>query len=112
MQNSRYAADFNTLYAFCRQRDVAIQTIKSICRRPWGERERTRATWYEPLEDQKDINMAVSWVLARPGVFLNTIGDIHILPRVLKAARDCQEAPTDEVMQQVAERLQVAPLFV
>src|SRR5262245_39326801 len=39
MQNSQYAADFEALLAICRERNVAVQTIKSIVRAPWGERQ-------------------------------------------------------------------------
>jgi aryl-alcohol dehydrogenase-like predicted oxidoreductase len=112
MQNSAYAADFSTVTAFCQNRNVAIQTIKSICRRPWGEQERTCATWYEPLEEQADINTMVSWALSRPGIFLNTIGDINILPKVLKAAADPVEQPSLVEMHIMSERLKIASLFV
>src|SRR5213080_1476407 len=75
MQNSYYAANFDALYQTCRERNVAIQTIKSIARRPWLGRPHTRATWYEPLQEQNDIDLAVWWVLSRPGVFLDSVGD-------------------------------------
>ncbi|MCG3222689.1 MAG: aldo/keto reductase, partial [Candidatus Heimdallarchaeota archaeon] len=35
MQNTRYAADFSALIELCHERNVAVQTIKSIARRPW-----------------------------------------------------------------------------
>ena len=52
------------------KRDVAVQTIKAIARGPWGSREHSAATWYEPLVEQADIDLAVGWVLGEPGVFL------------------------------------------
>ncbi|MDQ3856661.1 MAG: aldo/keto reductase, partial [Chloroflexota bacterium] len=73
MQNPQYAADFEELYAACRERNVAVQTIKSITRAPWGDKQQTAATWYEPLQEQGDIDIAVHWVLGREGVFLNTV---------------------------------------
>src|SRR5512136_1530229 len=85
MQNPQYAADFENLLALCRKRNVAVQTIKGVCRRPWGDKPHSRATWYEPLEDQTAIDKTVHWILNRPGAFLNTAADIHILPRVLDA---------------------------
>jgi aryl-alcohol dehydrogenase-like predicted oxidoreductase len=112
MQNPQYAADFERLLAVCRERRVAVQTIKSICRRPWGDRPQTRATWYEPLEDQAEIDRAVHWVLARPAIFLNTAGDIHILPKVLDAASRFQDGPSPEEMQAHIAALAVKPLFV
>jgi hypothetical protein len=59
MKSAQYAADFEALMTVCRERKVAVQTIKSITRRPWGERAQNRATWYQPLEDQHDIDKAV-----------------------------------------------------
>jgi aryl-alcohol dehydrogenase-like predicted oxidoreductase len=111
MQNQQYAADFEALVALCAQRNVAVQTIKSITRAPWGEREHTANTWYEPLEEQADIDTAVSWVLGRPGVFLNTVGDIRVLPRVFDAASRFEARPSDEAMQAMFDRLEMAPLF-
>jgi predicted aldo/keto reductase-like oxidoreductase len=112
MQNQQYAADFEALMAICQSRNVAVQTIKAIVRAPWGERDHTRATWYEPLEDQPDIDRAVHWVLGRPGVFLNTVGDIHVLPKVLDAASRFEARPTDAQMREVMEAQEMAPLFV
>ncbi len=112
MQSPYYAENFNALVATCQQRNVAIQTIKSIAYKPWLGRAHTRTTWYEPLEEQKDIDLAVHWVLSRPGVFLNTVGDIHLLPKVLDATSRFQAGPSDEKMQSLVARLDVQPLFV
>jgi predicted aldo/keto reductase-like oxidoreductase len=111
MQNPQYAADFETLMGVCQERNVAVQTIKSLVRRPWGDRPQTRTTWYEPLEDQAEVDLAVHWVLSRPGVFLNTVGDIHVLPKVLDAASRFQAGPSEEDMQEQVARLEMAPLF-
>lgn len=111
-QNAQYLADFNTLLALCQSRHVAVQTIKSIVRAPWGDRPRTRVTWYEPLEDQAEIDRAMHWVLGHPALFLNTVGDIHLLPRVLDAASRFRTLPSDEAMQAQVARLEMAPLFV
>jgi aryl-alcohol dehydrogenase-like predicted oxidoreductase len=112
MQNRGYAEDFEALMALCRERNVAVQTIKSIARRPWSGRQATRSTWYEPLEDQADIDSAVHWVLGRPGIFLNTAGDIHVLPKVLDAANRFEAAPSDAEMSRLMEKLDMVPLFV
>ena len=112
MQNPQYAADFDALVAICQERTVAVQTIKSICHKPWGDTPRTRTTWYQPLEDQADIDRAVGFVLRRPGIFLNTVGDIHLLPRVLNAASRFEAGPSDEAMQTMANSQEMEPLFV
>src|SRR2546430_1977065 len=115
MQNPYYAENFNALLSTCQQRNVAVQTIKSIAYQPWMGRQHTRDTWYEPLDDQQDIDGAVHWVLKQPGIFLNTVGDLHVLPRVLDAAsrfRAESSGPTDEQMQALVVRLGMIPLFV
>ena len=112
MQDSHYAAAFEGLVALCGERNVAVQTIKSIARRPWWGRDHTRSTWYEPFEDQDDIDTAVHWVLARPGMFLSTVGDIHLLPKVLDAASRFTTAPSDAALREQSVRLEMTPLFV
>ena len=107
-----YAENFDALAKTCAERKVALQTIKSIAASPWLGRERTRTTWYEPLEAQADIDLAVWWVLGRPGVFLNTVGDIDLLPRVLEAAERFAKRPTDADMNAMLERSRTEPLFV
>jgi aryl-alcohol dehydrogenase-like predicted oxidoreductase len=111
MQNLAYAADFEALFAVCQERNVAVQTIKSITRAPWGDRPHTAATWYEPLRDPVAIDRAVWWVLGRPGVFLNTVGDIEVLPLVLDAASRFRERPSDAEMEEIAARQAMEPLF-
>jgi aryl-alcohol dehydrogenase-like predicted oxidoreductase len=112
MQIPYYAENFNALAATCQQRNVAVQTIKSLAYRPWMGRKHTRTTWYEPLEDQQDIDVAVWWVLKRPGIFLMTTGDINLLPKVLDAASRFSGGPSDQEMQAMVNRLHMEPLFV
>ncbi len=111
MQNPAYAADFEALAAVCNERGVAMQTIKAITRRPWGERSRDRATWYQPFEDSAALELAVHWVLGRPEVFLNTVGDIHVLPKVFAAVASFRERPSAEVMRAMHEAQEAEPLF-
>jgi aryl-alcohol dehydrogenase-like predicted oxidoreductase len=112
MQSSYYAENFEALYIACRERNVAMQTIKSIAQRPWLGRPRTRSTWYEPFDNQDDIDLAVWWALSRPGVFVNSVGDVDLLPRVLDAASRYAGPPDDAAMDGLVSRAPVEPLFV
>ena len=95
MQDPVYAADFEALAAICAERGVALQTIKAIALRRWDGREQTAGTWYEPLTEQPEIDLAVHWVLGHPQVFLNTVGDIDLLPLVFDAAERFEGRPGD-----------------
>ena len=112
-RNAEYMADFEELLGVCAERDVAVQTIKSITRAPWASDEgHHAATWYEPLTDQDAIDTAVAWVLGRPGIFLNTVGDIHLLPKVLDAASRFTARPSEDEMARLDEAWGMEPLFV
>ena len=89
-----------------------VGTIKGISRGPWGAKEQTAATWYEPLTDQDDIDLAVNWVLGEPGTFLNSAGDLDLLPRVLDAAERLSERPDDATMDELLETRRLSSLFV
>lgn len=111
IQNPQYAADFEALAELCAQRNVPMQTIKSITRAPWGEHDRTTATWYEPLSRQEDIDKAVHWVLGSRPVFLNTVGDIYVLPKVLDAVSRFERMPSVLEMDALLAEREMAPLF-
>jgi aryl-alcohol dehydrogenase-like predicted oxidoreductase len=112
MAQPYYAENFEALLARCRQHGIAVQTIKALARRPWWGRSQAWETWYEPLTDPGDIDLAVWWVLGRPELFLNSVGDVRLLPLVLDAAERFAGAPDDDAMQQLMARQQAAPLFV
>lgn len=109
--NERYRNDFDEVMRICQERNVAVQTIKSLGRGPWGVTHQNRNTWYQPLEDQADIDKAVHWVLGRPNIFLNTVGDVNLLPKVLDAGTRFQRRPTDEEMGELVRKTGMSSLF-
>ncbi len=92
---------------------MAVQTIKSLARGPYPDGlDRTHSTWYAPLEDQTSIDKAVHWLLSNPQLFLNTAGDIRLLPKVLDAAARFDAGPSGEMMDDLIANESMAPLFV
>lgn len=112
VQNPQYSADFEALSAACVERNVAMQTIKAVTRRPWGDMEPTTSTWYDPLRDRDGISLAMNWVLGRDNVYLNTLGDIEILPTVLDIAQELEGRPNDATMDELVRKYEMEPLFV
>jgi aryl-alcohol dehydrogenase-like predicted oxidoreductase len=111
-----YAPDFEATVALAQSRNAAVQTIKAVARGPWAAGvTRDHATWYQPLEAEDDIRTAVHWLLARPGIFLNSIGDVGLLPAVLRAADELRDGrgdlPSDAVMARLSERTGMASIF-
>lgn len=110
-QDERYRLAFEEILATCRERRAAVQIIKSVARGPWATMERSHTTWYQPLEEQGDIDRAVHWALDVPGAFLNTPGDLGLLPRVLDAASRFMHRPPDETMGTMLASTRMTSLF-
>jgi len=111
-QDTRYREAFEAVLAVCRERNVAVQVIKSIARGPWATTERRHTTWYQPLEAQADIDRAVHWALGTlPSAFLNTAGDLTLLPRVLEAAGRFERRPPDDAMTEMLHAERMTSLF-
>ena len=51
------------------------------------------------------------WVLGRPAIFLNTVGDVTLLPKVLDAASRYETPPADNAMDELLSRRQLVSLF-
>ena len=83
-----YLRDFEALSEEIRSQDAALMVIKSVARNLWREGEQRYDTWYEPLDQQAQIDAAVAFVLSRGDVTgIATAGDIHLLPALIEAER-------------------------
>ncbi|CAN5776976.1 aldo/keto reductase [soil metagenome] len=106
-----YRAEVEALLGLCAERKVAVQTIKAIARRRWGDPDSSHRSWYEPLTDPHAIERGVRYILGDPQLFLNTTSDATLLPAVLAAAEGPHTRPSDEDMAADAATFHMAPLF-
>ncbi|MFV1990437.1 MAG: aldo/keto reductase [Acidimicrobiales bacterium] len=84
---SRYRREARELLEECQRRDVGVQIIKALARRPWGDNELTHSTWYEPQTTQHGIQRGVDFALSIDGVHgICSPGDLSLLPDMLDAA--------------------------
>lgn len=84
--NSTPRSDFRQVLKVARDRGIGIIAIKAIARRPW-KGEHRYGTWYEPLEDQEMIDLAVWFTLSQEAVVTYSLPcDIRLWPKVLNAA--------------------------
>src|SRR5215470_3734098 len=112
LQDRRYRESFGQVLAMCRERNVAVQIIKSLARGPWAAAERTQTTWYQPLEEQADIDRATHWIMGLlPDAFINTAGDLSLLPKVLDAASRFERSPSDSEMAEMLSAERMSSLF-
>ena len=110
-QDARYREAFEGVLAVCRERNAAVQVIKSIARGPWATTDRSHTTWYQPLTAQGDIDRAVHWALGIPGIHLDAAGDLTLLPKFLDAAERFDHRPSDDAMTAMLRAERMTSLF-
>jgi len=112
LENPAYRTDVDELVALCTERNVAMQTIKSIAKGRWPEGyEGRRFSWYEALEDPQAISRAIRAVLGQPGLFVNTTSDARKLGIIFDAAASTEAAPTIDELRADIEAFGITPLF-
>ena len=104
MERPDYRSDVDRLLEICADRQIAVQTIKSVAKRRWQDGTDQHFSWYEPLTDGAAIDRAVRYVLANPQLFLNTTSDARLLPLIVDAACGALDPPSpDELSADIAE---------
>jgi aryl-alcohol dehydrogenase-like predicted oxidoreductase len=111
MANPEYREYAEELIATCKAKDVGTMIIKSITKAPWGEREHTATTWYEPFDKSEEIQPAVNFALSYDITGLCTAGDTRVLPMVLKACENFTRLSDSEKEEMIKSGKQFEPLF-
>ncbi|NWG07917.1 MAG: aldo/keto reductase [Chloroflexi bacterium] len=112
MANPEYRRYTEELIAVCKAKDVGTMVIKTITKAPWGKRGHTAATWYEPFDQQDEIQRAVNFALSYDVTGLCTAGDTRILPLVLNACRNFRRLGGPEMEEMIQSAHLFEPLFV
>jgi aryl-alcohol dehydrogenase-like predicted oxidoreductase len=112
LRNPDHRSSVDQLLGVCAQRQVAVQTIKSIARRRWSpDSTRPHFAWYEPLPEGGPLTRGVAYVLANPQLFLNSSSDATLLEAILDAAQGDHVAPSDADLEADVAELDMMPLF-
>jgi len=111
MANPEFRKYAEELIATCKAKDVGTMVIKTITKGPWGEREHTATTWYEPFDKADEIQLAVNFALSYDVTGLCTAGDTRILPLVLEACKNFRRMEPAEVEETIRSGQQYEPLF-
>ena len=108
----KYRADAERLLQTCIERDVGVQIIKSITRGAWGNQPQNYNTWYQPYDDQENINNGVRFALSQPGVAgIPTSADTRLLPMIFEAAENFSPMSTEEQAQLIEQSASLALMF-
>lgn len=111
MGNPEFRKNAEALIAECKAKDVGTMVIKTITKGPWGDKEKTATTWYEPFGKADEIQRAVNFAMSYDVTGLCTAGDTSILPFVLKACENFKRLEDIEMDQMIQSATQYEPLF-
>jgi aryl-alcohol dehydrogenase-like predicted oxidoreductase len=112
MGNPEYRKNAEALIAECLKKDVGTMIIKSVCQGPWGEREHTATTWYEPFNTQEKIQQAVDFALSYDVTGLCTAGDVRTLPMMLEACENFATLDEEQREKLIESGKAYQPLFI
>ena len=85
--------------------------IKTIAKGPWGDKQKTATTWYEPFDQMEKIQEAVNFALSYEVTGLCTAGDINVLPLALEACQNFSPMDQAEREAMIQSGGQFEPLF-
>lgn len=111
MANPEFRKNAEELIETCKAKDVGTMIIKTITKGPWGEKQKTATTWYEPFDKSDEIQRAVNFALSYDVTGLCTAGDTRILPMVLKACENFERLDNSELDEMIQSGQQYEPLF-
>jgi aryl-alcohol dehydrogenase-like predicted oxidoreductase len=111
MANPEFRKNAEELIATCKAKDVGTMVIKTITRGPWGEKQHTATTWYEPFDQMEEIQRAVNFALSYDVTGFCTAGDTRILPMVVKACENFKRLEKSEMEEMIKSGQQYEPLF-
>ncbi len=109
-----YRRDAEALLSYASAHDVGVMAIKAGAARPWGGREHTATTWYEPYTSADELARGIRFALSVPGVHaVCTPGDVTVLRTALEVAGDASPmspVQRDAAVREVSEEPLIFPM--
>ncbi|MGH8825672.1 MAG: aldo/keto reductase [Jiangellaceae bacterium] len=89
-RDAGYLRSYEALVEEVQRQDAGLLIIKSVSRRNWpDDADKIYTTWYEPLDEQRAVTAAVSWVLSHEEVTaIATPADVRLLPLLIRAEQE------------------------
>ncbi|MEM1553884.1 MAG: aldo/keto reductase [Thermoproteota archaeon] len=88
--------DFKPILKIANERNIGVIAIKAIARGRWSV-DRKYQTWYEPLEEQEDIDKAVWFTLSQDQVSTYSMAcDIRLWPKIMNAGERFRKLSLEE----------------
>lgn len=103
--------DFTLLLEIAQQKDVGTIGIKAVAKRPWESEMRMYQTWYEPFDEQTEIDKSLWYALSQGITTAAMPADLHLWPLVIDAAERFRGMDAGEQEEVVSQVRQYKPIF-
>lgn len=90
--------DFTQLIELARKKDVGTIAIKAVAKRPWEGAMHMFKTWYEPFNEQKDIEESLWYTLSQDITTAALPADLRLWPMIIDVAE--RYKPMDTLLQE------------
>jgi predicted aldo/keto reductase-like oxidoreductase len=105
--------DYRPVLKYAMEHDIGVTAIKAVCRGRWKGEHKYR-TWYEPSDNQHDIQLGIDFALSQSGVTTNpTPCDPNLWEMVFEAGEKYHTMDEDEQKAAIkyAQENGFSPLF-
>jgi aryl-alcohol dehydrogenase-like predicted oxidoreductase len=109
--HSNDSNDFSTLLKVARKGDVGRIAIKAIAKRPWEGPMHMYQTWYEPFDEQLEIDKSLWYTLSQDVTTAAMPGDLRLWPMVIDAAERFRAVDIRGQVGILSEARRYRPLF-
>ena len=103
--------DFFPLLEASGRKDVGTLAIKSIAKRPWEAAMHMYRTWYEPFDEQEEVDRSVWYALSQGITTVAMPSDLRLWPMVINAAERLKLLDAGEQANVVTEVERYKPVF-
>jgi aryl-alcohol dehydrogenase-like predicted oxidoreductase len=103
--------EFSTLLEICQQKDVGTIGIKAVAKRPWETTMRMYRTWYEPFDEQTEIDKSLWYALSQGITTAAMPAELNLWPLVIDSAERFKAMDTGKQKEVVSEVVQYKPIF-
>lgn len=103
--------DFTVLLSLVEQKDVGTIAIKAVAKRPWQAAMHMYRTWYEPFNEQAEIDKSLWYTLSQGITTAAMPADLSLWPLVIDSAERFRALNAQEQEQAVSEARRYRPIF-
>jgi len=109
--NANDFTDFALLLELAQEKDVGTIGIKTIAKRPWEAIMHTYSTWYEPFDEQAEIDKSLWFALSQDITMATLPADLRLWSPVIDAAERFIPLDLQEQEKIVSEVKDYKPLY-